>query len=98
MSSEYILGNVVRCSVSFRNEAGILADPTAVIFKLRLPSGTITTYTFGVGVVIVKDGVGLYRVDVDAGFCGIWEYRFYSTGSGQAAEEGKFQIVSSRFD
>lgn len=98
--NEYDLGDEVRCStaeVPFTNTAGTVIDPAAVFFKVKNPSGTVTTYTYGVDAALVKVSTGIYRVDVDANMSGTWWYRFYSTGSGKAADERSFTVAASEF-
>ena len=87
----------MRCSAVFTNSSGTAIDPTAVLFKVTNPAGTPTTYTYGEDDELVKDSVGNYHVDVDANAAGVWRYRFYSTGTGQAAEEGMFIVEESAF-
>jgi len=98
MSTTYDVGDLVRCTGTFTNAAGTAVDPTAVSFMLRAPSGTETTYTYGVDAELVRDGTGVYHVDVDADEEGAWYYRFESTGTGQAAEESRFYVDQSMFD
>jgi len=45
----------------------------------------------------VKAAVGSYYTDVVATDAGIWYYRFYSTGTGQAAGETSFRVRESSF-
>jgi hypothetical protein len=89
------LGDLVRVSTG---EAGFTVavtgdtlDPDAVFLSVRSPSG-LMSYEYGVGDVIVKDGVGKYHADIDADEPGVWFYRWWSTGNGQAANEGRFEV------
>lgn len=95
--TEYVVGNVVRCSNTFTDIAGTEIDPTTVAFKVQNPAGTITTYTYPTDPQLVKDSVGNYHVDISADSEGTWYYRFYSTGTGKAAFEGKFAVINSVF-
>ena len=95
--NSYDVGDVVRCSGAFANSAGAAVDPTAVLCKVRKPDGTITTLTYGVDGALVKAAVGSYYTDVNATEAGIWAYRFYSTGTGQAAGETSFRVRESSF-
>ena len=90
--------DLVRCTATWTNSAGVNVDPTAVIFKFMNPAGTITTYTYGVDAALVKEETGVYHVDIDASASGTWYYRFESTGTGQAADEAQFEIYESEFD
>ena len=98
MANVHDLGDLVRCTGTFTDENGDAHDPTTVLFSVKNPAGTTTTYTYGVDAALVKDSTGVYHVDVDASAVGWYYYRFYSTGSGQASEEEKFEVGASWFD
>lgn len=73
----YSVPNVVRVEVEFRDSEGVLTDPAAVVMKYRTPTtGTVTTLTYGVDGALVKDGVGLYHVNVTVSVYGDWFYAF----------------------
>jgi RPA family protein len=93
----YDKGDLVRVTGTFTNAAGTAIDPTMVKFQVLNPAGTTTTYTYGVDAALVKSAVGVYYVDISADVTGIYYYRFYSTGTGQAADEGQFTSDESRF-
>jgi hypothetical protein len=92
----YDVGDLVRCTGTFATD-GVNVDPTAVLFSVKAPSGTETDYTYGVGVQVVKSATGIYYVNVSAAESGMYKYRFYSTGTGQAASEGQFRVRASFF-
>lgn len=94
----YDLGDLVRIAGVFTNAAGTGIDPDDVFVKYKDPSGNVTTLTYGTDAELVRDSAGNYHVDVDADEAGHWDYRFYSTGTGQAAEEAFFRVDDSRFD
>jgi hypothetical protein len=94
---EFVLGNLVRCTTTFRNTANAVADPTAITFKFKTPAGAITTYTYGVDQQLVKDSTGVYHVDLTANAVGTWNYRFAGTGTVVAATEGDFAVPASQF-
>ena len=91
----YDTGDLVRCSASFKDYTGTLIDPENVFFKLKDPSGGSALYQYGVNSELVRSDTGVYYVDVNASAPGGWWYRFYSTGSGQAAAEGLFTVKQS---
>lgn len=93
--NSYDLGDLVRISGVFKDAAGEAIDPTSVSFRLRDPAGTVTTYVYGVAAELVKDSTGNYHIDVGASASGTWRYRWQSTGTGQAAEEGAFVVEPS---
>lgn len=93
----YEIGDAVRCTTSFRNDAGQLFDPTTVKFSYKRPDETVITKIFGTDAEIVKDAVGKYRIDVAATAAGEWFYRWFSEGNGQAAAERAFKVRRSNF-
>ncbi len=58
----------------------------------RTPAGVTTTYVYLTDNELVKDSTGKYHVDINANAAGTWYYRFFSTGTGQAAEERQFEV------
>lgn len=97
MANTYKKGGLVRCTGTFTDSSGDAIDPTSVFFSALSPGGTQTDYTYGTNAELVKSSTGVYYVDVNANASGDWYYRFYSTGSGQAANETRFVIQSSQF-
>lgn len=99
MSLSADVGDAVICQGIFTTAAtGAAVDPTNVYFQTKTPSGTITTYTYGVDPEVQRLAVGQYTATVSATADGDWYCRWYSTGTGQAAEEIKFNVKSSEFD
>jgi len=91
----YKQGALVRVRANFENAAGTAIDPTAILCKYSNPAGTVTTLTYGTDVELVRSATGIYYVDIDASSPGRWNYRFYSTGTGQAAEQSSFIIEAA---
>ena len=94
---DYDKGQLVRVAGRFQNASAAYVDPATVRFKYKNPSGTITTLTYLTDAALVKDATGEYHVDVDASVSGTWHYRWESTGTNQAADEGKFEVAESAF-
>ena len=87
------LGDLVRVEGKFYTATtGVLADPTVVKLTIREPDATLTTYVYGTDAALVKASTGTYYADINADLVGMWHYRWWSTGTGQAAEEGRFRI------
>lgn len=94
----YSVGDLVRISSVWTNAAGSAVDPGTVLATYRNPAGTATTYTYGVDAELEKDSTGHYHVDINANAAGVWWYKFYSTGSGQAASvPASFVVFTSDF-
>lgn len=96
-SNIYDVGDLVRCTGTFTDQSGTALDPTAVYFSFKNPSEVTTTYQYGVDVQLVKSSTGIYYVDINANDVGIWYYRFFSTGTGQTANEGLFTVPVTNF-
>lgn len=97
----YANGSLVRLSAVFENALGSVMDPDAVRVETISPEnvggrppGRLTSYTYGVDAALMKDSVGRYHIDVSVAFNGIWRWRWYSSGTGQAADEGTFLVES----
>lgn len=88
----YQRGDLVRCAGAFANAAGTPIDPAVVRFEFTAPDGVVTTYTYGTDAQLVRDSLGIFRVDLNATARGTWLYRWFSTGTGQAAEHGEFTV------
>ena len=87
----YDVGDEVRCTGTFTDADGTVHNPTAVFFSFSAPSATsATTYEYGTDVEVSRASTGVYYVDVDVDEEGKWRYRWYSTGTGQAADESYF--------
>ena len=94
--NSYDLGNLIRLSGIYTVvSSSALIDPTVVKLSTRDPAGTVVTYTYGVS-TIVRDSTGTYHADINASLAGPWYYRWWSTGTGQAAVETRFDIREVR--
>ena len=88
----------IRLSASFMDINNALVDPSTVTLLTLAPGATTeTTYAYGGGGTIVKDGVGLYHQDVVPSVTGTWQYRWQGTGTCAATNEGQFVINPSNF-
>ncbi len=93
----YDKGDLVRVSGAFTDSNSVAIDPDVIKFQQRDPNSDITTFVFSTDAELVRDSLGNYHVDVNANIVGRWWTRFFSTGSGQAAEEREFIVDESRF-
>lgn len=93
MASTYDVGDEVRCTGTFTESDGTVRNPSSVFFSFSAPSDTsATTYEYGVDTDIVRASTGVYYVDLDIDEAGVWRYRWYSTGTGRAADEAYFHV------
>lgn len=91
----YKQGAVVRVSNEF-TQSGVAADPTTVKLTVVRPNGLRNTYTYlAPDAVIVKDSTGNYHADLSAIIPGTWTYRWFSEGTGQAADDKTFLVEAN---
>lgn len=93
----YDVGQQVRLRGTFRNEAGELADPTAVTAKVQDAEATEVSYADA-----VHDSLGRFHKDItitkpSTGGGGTWYYRFEGTGAVIAAAEKAFGVKQTVF-
>jgi hypothetical protein len=91
-SFEYDDDGVAIATTGFQDLAGTLLDPTVVKLSFKTPAGVTTTYIYGTDAQLVKVSTGKYYVDLNANAAGTWYYRWWATGTGQAAEERQFVV------
>jgi hypothetical protein len=97
-TQKYYIGALIELRGRFVNpDTSTELDPTAVMCDVLTPSSVTTTYVYGVDVELVKVSTGLYTLSVEATEPGEWQYRWYSTGIGQAAEERMFKVEETAF-
>jgi hypothetical protein len=99
----YVLGSLVVADTEFRNAPqpmgdGALVDTTTVHFEYTKPDGNTLQLQYGISTDLKKDAVGKYHVNIDAQQSGVWAYRWWSEGIGQAAAEGRFVVIESMFE
>lgn len=90
----YDVGDLVQATGTFTDAptGGSAHDPTAVSFTMKEPDGTRTTYVYGTDAEVVRSATGIYYVNWSATQEGRHYYRWFATGTGQAAEEGSFIV------
>jgi hypothetical protein len=94
--NSYDTKDQIRITGLLASAAGVLTDPTTLVFKVLSPSGEVTTYTYGSDAFPIRISAGTYYIDVTPTEPGHWAYRFESSGTGQAADEGRFWVRASR--
>lgn len=96
MINPYDKGASVRVAGPFRDiETGNPIDPETVSFSYKNPAGLTITLTYGQNVELQRVNTGNYRVDIDANLSGMWHWRWFATGAGQAADQGQFYVRPS---
>ena len=89
MGNRYDQGDLVRVIGTWTDplNSDTPIDPTAVNLSVKTPAGVVTTYVYGVDGEVVKSSTGVYYSDISLSEGGTWTYRWWSTGTRQAAEE-----------
>lgn len=100
LTREFPYGATVRVRGTFTNPTtGAVLDPTVVKVSYRLGrAGTVTTKIYGTDPEVVKEGTGIYYLDLNLSTVGDWHWRIWSTGTGQTADEGTIRVPASNFD
>lgn len=88
----YDVGDGRRLTATFRDINGQLADPTTVTFRMTTPDGATTEYGYGVDAELVRDSLGVYRVDWTVTQPGRHHYRWAGDGDVVVAEETSFTV------
>lgn len=89
----FVAGGQAHIALEFTKD-GVLTDPTTVTVKWRIGSGAVTTLTYAGGGVI-KDGTGLYHVDLTVSTAGTYKVRVESTGTVVSADQDTFEVSES---
>lgn len=77
-------------------------DPTAVRLKIEDPSGNVSKIAYdgddldlSEDARIWRSAEGVYNYNLDIDEAGVWHYRFYSTGVGQASDVYYFKAEAT---
>jgi hypothetical protein len=94
----YDKADLVRIKATFRDPeaSDAYVDPATIALKVKDPASVTTTYTYAGGQV-TKDSIGHYHRDVSVDTAGLWHYRWETTGTYQAAQEGSFTVNAGAF-
>jgi hypothetical protein len=94
--STYNIGDQPTLIVTFRNELGVLEDPTTIQFDQRAPDGTVTTRTQDNA---VNTDVGIWEWMIPEPFDapGTWHFRAAGTSGIIAVEEVTVKVRKSAF-
>lgn len=95
MANRYDVGDLVKVTGTFTDpdNSDAAIDPTAVYCTVTDPSGEETVYQYGVDSEVVKSSTGVYTMNVDVQSTGFWYYRWWSTGTAQAAAKNTIKVI-----
>lgn len=73
----------------------VLTDPGAITLQLQKPDLTVTTYTIASSPPIVRDGQGLFHIDLPGTLtAGPYQYAWVTTGTAAGVREGRFDLAA----
>jgi hypothetical protein len=82
----YDIGDLVRLTATFTDDAGDPVEPGTVQLVTRDPADVEAEHD------ATSDDDGAYHVDLQPQGAGTWGYRWVATGAGQGAEPGQFHV------
>lgn len=88
-----VQGDTVQISFE-SNVAGTPTDPGTLTLYITDGQGANTSYVYGVGMTIVKDGTGLYHALISMINSGTWSYRWVATGAVARSVQGQIQVAA----
>lgn len=97
LTNRYDIGDLVRISGSFVDDAGDAANPVNVTIQYKNPSGEVTELVYGTDPEVQRPSTGEFYVDITVDEPGYWFYRIASSGIVQDAAEGQFFVKESYF-
>ena len=95
MPTAYNEGSRVRLQVTFKDAAGVVADPSVVTLKVRDSADVNTTYTYAAA-EITKASTGIYYKDITLNRGGQWEFWFTGTSGLTAAAGDEITCAKAR--
>lgn len=95
--SEWIVGDGARIPVTIADAAGQPIDPDLLRIKVMAPNDVSTTYTYGSGADVVREGIGRYYIDILLTASGHWHWRWESDAPKAGIAEGLISVRRSRF-
>ena len=84
------IGDVHIITAAFTDSVDVATDPTAVVFEMREPDGTDTTFTFGVDSEVTNPSVGTFLLTFAITKAGRHFSRVKGTGAVAAASATEF--------
>ena len=78
-------GTIVKARITFTNpDTKAKVDPTSVTVAVRKPSGTSTTYTYGVSPELVKESTGVFYVPISLSEDGTFVWKWTGSAVGMS--------------
>ena len=97
MAQQYDVGDMIRCSVVFKDLNGTVIDPTTVVLKIKKPNNSLVTYNYLADAELIKDSVGNYHYDFLITLDGMHTFGWFGSGNMSAVETSTFFVNPSKF-
>ena len=91
----FLIGEQVELTVTIKTKAGVLTDPSNMVFHVAGPGLAKATYTYGIDAALVRVSLGVFRLTIVATDSGRWGYRSETGGNIVAVQEGTFTVSPS---
>lgn len=93
MPNTYTAGDLIQVQGVWTTLAGVPVNPTQVTLKYNITVNGATSPPVTIGGGFSNPTIGTYQYDLDTtNQPGYWQYEWISTGIGQAAQAGSFQV------
>lgn len=92
----YAVGDRATLTVTFRNFAGTLTNPTTVVLRVRRDRDEEKEYEFGEDSEITRNSVGMYTAEFVIDEPGRYAYRWEGSGTLDSVFEDVFFVDASR--
>lgn len=90
MAQQWDVGDRVRFKVTVTDLAGVATDPTSITFKIKSPSGTVTSPT------VTREATGKYYADFTLTEPGVWQWEWETTGNIELVEGDQRYVYPRR--
>lgn len=104
---EFHLGTLLKVKATFKDPESVPTpnqpfDPGSVKLSVKPPNAAETTNTYtppppGAG-LIQRTGVGVYTAEINLNALGVWTYRWFSEGVGQAAKKVAIKVIDVKVE
>jgi hypothetical protein len=97
--NNYNLGQTVIFRAVFKNQTGVLTDPSPLTVKIKDPLGVVETFTYGVDAELIKDSTGNFHIAHDPGLQGVYLAKWEGTiDTNKGVVGDKILVVEDFFD
>ena len=94
----YDIGRTIRFGMTLTDINDNPADPGTLTFRIKDPSGAVTSFVWQTDAELVRSAQGEFYIDYQVGADGPHRYRWESAGSVPAVREHGFYGRAGAFD